>query len=277
MTLKDLLDRKLTKKQLSLVPSSFDIIGNRDKAVAVIELPEELGKKAKLIAKAVMVQHKNVHSVFLKGSERKGVYRLRDLKFVTGNRNSEVIHMESGCRFLLDPKKVYFSPREVTERMRIASMVRDAETVMVFFAGAGAFSIVIAKKCHPKKIIGIEINPDAIGYFKKNIKLNKAENVTAILGDVKEKSAEFYSTSDRIIMPLPESAANYLEDAVHCLKGKGTIHLYCFSEESMISEKTKEIKNSLKKLSVRTKISYNKVLPYGPRIYKYRLDIQVIK
>ena len=275
MTLKNLLRNKLTEKHLAFVPSSFDIIGNRDKAVAIIEVPDELERKAALIAKALMKHHKNVKTVFLKASERKGIYRLRKLKLITGNRNSVVTHVESGCKFLLDPKKVYFSPREGTERLRLANLVNNEETVMVFFAGIGSFPIVIAKKSKPQAVIGIEINPDAWEYFSKNTKLNKAENIHVILGDVREKAVEFYGSCNRVIMPLPESAIDYFEYAIGCLKNRGVIHLYCFSEENKVNNKVKKISAICRKFKKRCSVSSTKVLPYGPGIYKYRLDIRV--
>lgn len=275
MTLKELLKSKLTEKQLAKVPSSFDIIGNKDKAVAIIDIPKELTRKSKVIASALMQHHKNVKSVFLKASERKGIYRLRKLRLIAGSRDTEVIHAEYGCRFILDTRKVYFSPRESTERLRVSELVKEGEIVIVFFAGIGPFPIIIAKKSKAAKIIGIEINPVAVGYFRKNIELNKTNNVEAILGDVKEKAAGFYGICDRVIMPLPETAIDYIGYAAKCLKTHGFIHLYRFCEENKIRETTEEVAAICKELKVRSKISSSKVLPYGPKIYKYRLDIKI--
>jgi tRNA (guanine37-N1)-methyltransferase len=252
------------------IPSSFDIIGSRDKAVAVVEIPEGPGKKA--VAEAVMSQHKNVRSVFLKASERKGIYRLRALKLIAGSKNSEVIHIEYGCRLLLDPCKVYFSPREGSERMRLAETVRPGETVMVFFAGVGSFPIVISRKSMANRIVGIELNPVAVGYFRKNIKLNKTENILVVEGDVKEKAPNFYGSCTRVIMPLPESAIDYLEYAIKCLKKNGVIHLYCFSKEDEIKNVIKTVSSICAKYRSRCTVSATAVLPHSPRMYKYRLD-----
>ncbi len=268
MALKDLLKNKLTKKELSLVPASFDIIGNREKAVAIIEIPKELKRKS-AVATALMRQHKNVKSVLNKEAPRSGVYRTYKLKLIKGCKNTEVIHNESGFRFLLDPRKVYFSPRESTERVRIADKVNSKETVMVFFAGAGPFPVVLAKKA--KCVVGIEINPKAIEYFRENIKLNKLNNVSAVLGDVKEKAKSYYGKCDRVLMPLPEKSADYLEYAIKCLKRKGMVHLYCFANREKTSEKKREIKAAANaKIAVK---SVSRVLPYGPGIWKYRVDL----
>ena len=275
--LKDLLKKKLTKKELALVPSSFDIIGNRDKAVAIIDVPPELKKKQKLIATALMRQHKNVKTVLAKMSPRKGKYRIMELKIIKGKKDTEVMHIESGCRFLLDPKKVYFSPREGSERLRIAELANEKETIAVFFAGIGPFAIIIAKKAKPKKVIGIDINPDAVEYFKENIRLNKLENTEAILGDVKKEAEKFYGLCDRVLMPLPETSSEYLEEAIKCLKKNGICHFYCFAEEDKIKENKKTVLVAAKKLKRKIKfLEVTKVLPYGPRIWKTRIDFIVM-
>src|SRR3989344_7926868 len=164
MSLRGLLKSKLTEEELVLVPSSFDIIGSKEKAVAIIELNNKITKKRKVIAQALMQQHKNVTSVLMKESARTGKYRIRKLRIIGGLRNTEVSHKESGCSFLIDPRKAYFSPREGAEKLRVAEKIRNNEDVIVFFAGVGPFPIVLSKKSKAKSIVGIEINPAAVSY-----------------------------------------------------------------------------------------------------------------
>ena len=274
MKLKEMLAKKLTKKELALVPSSFDIVGNKEKAVAIIEIPEKL-KRKKIIANALMKKHKNVKTVLIKKSERKGIFRLYDFD-VVGEKNTEVMHVESGCRFLLDPQKVYFSPREGSERLRIATQIKENENIMIFFAGVGPYAIIIAKK-KPVRIVGIEINPIAVEYFKKNIRLNKLSNIDVVLGDVKNLDEKFYNKFDRVIMPLPESSVNYITQALLCLKKNGICNLYCFAKEDEIKKIKAKIKNIAKKQKRRIKfINIIKVKQWGPRIYKYRIDFVTI-
>jgi len=274
MTLKELLSKNLTKKELALVPSSFDIIGNKEKAVAIIVIPEKL-KRKKIIANALMKKHKNVKTVLIKKSARKGIFRVYDFD-VIGEKNTEVMHVESGCRFLLDPQRVYFSPREGSERLRIAAQIKENENIMIFFAGVGPYAIIIAKKAKPANIVGIEINPDAVEYFKKNIKLNKLSNIEAILADVKDIDEGFYDKFDRVIMPLPESAIDYITQALLCLKKNGICNLYCFAKEDEIKKIKAKIKNIAKKQKRRIKfINIIKVKQWGPSIWKYRIDFVV--
>lgn len=252
---------------------SFDIIGSKEKSIAIVEIREE-GLDEKRIAHEIMENHKNVVSVLKKTSERKDVIRKRDYELITGDPNTEVIHKESNCRFKLDITKTYFSNREVTERARIAEMTQPNEDVLVMFGGIAPYPIVIAK--HQKevnKIISIEINPDAHEYAKENVKLSKLEDkVFPVLGNVEEKCEEFFGKFDRVIMPLPHEAVNFLNVAIKSLKPKGgIIHLYIIEQETEVEEKIKELMGKINSKSY----DIRKVLPYSPRSYKYCVDIKL--
>jgi len=261
------------------MPSSYDVIGSREKAVAIIEIPENLQKKEKEIANQILLRHKNVKSVLKKLSERKGTFRIKEYKLLAGDTNTEIIHKENYCSFKLDPKLVYFSPREGTERLRIASHVKPKETIMLMFAGIGVYAIIIAKK-QPKvdKIICVEINSAAFGYMKENIRLNRVgAKIIPILGDVKEKCKDWFGKCDRVIMPLPQNAWNFFDIAYKCLKYNGVIHMYVIEKEKNVKEKIELIIEKFSK-KIKKNISYkiNRVLPYAPRTYKYCVDIKIL-
>jgi len=263
---------------MTKLPSSYEIIGSREKAVAIVEIPEDLQKKEKEIANQILARHTNVKSILKKVSERKGVYRKRKYKLLAGDPDIEVIHKEYYCRFKLNPELVYFSPREGTERIKIANQVKPKETVMLMFAGIGAYAIIIAKK-QPKvnKIISVEINPSAYEYMKENIRLNKvSDRIIPVLGDVKLKCKDWYEKCDRVIMPLPHEAWKFLDLAFKCLKASGHIHMYIIEREDNVKNKLKSIINKFsKKIERKTSYKIKKVLPYAPRTYKYRVDIKL--
>ena len=95
-----------------------------------------------------------------------------------------------------------------TERARIAALVKQGENVLVPFAGVGPFAIVIAKRVPSAEVIGIELNPDAAEYFRRNILRNGCLNVSVLQGDVAkllpDKCEEW---ADRIAMPLPKDTS----------------------------------------------------------------------
>jgi tRNA (guanine37-N1)-methyltransferase len=266
------------KKEELKIPSSFDIIGSREKAVAIIEIPEELKDKKVEIAKALMKRHKNVKAVLEKISERKGKLRLREYSLIAGDPNTEVLHKEYGYLLKLDPQKVYFSPREASERQRIASQVKADEKVLVMFCGVAPYCIAISKAQPFAKVYGVEINEDAYKYAVENVRINGvSERVFLFLGDVKDVVPKLKLKFDRIIMPLPKAAYRYLDVAIPKLKKNGVLHFYYWGKENKLFEKAKRIiEKRLKKLNKRFKIlNFKKVLPYAPRKWKIVLDLKV--
>lgn len=258
---------------------SYDIIGSGSKAVAIVEISPGQEKNKIEIAKKIMKNNKIVKSVLQKASERKGEFRKRELKLIAGDEDTEVLHQEFGYILKVDPRKTYFSPRESTERQKIAEQAKPNETVLVMFGGISVIAIAIAKK-QPKvsKIYSVEINPDAHKYALENIRMNKlSHKITPILSDVKEACKGFYNKCDRVAMPLPLDAGKFLDMAVKCLKPKGIIHFYAVGNEvDLFSKALEMIDERLKKLNksyvVMTK---RKVLPYGPRRWKVCIDFMV--
>jgi tRNA (guanine37-N1)-methyltransferase len=250
---------------------AYDIIGDKEKAVALIGVNAKNPKKA---AKEIMKRHSNVKSVLQKLAERKDTYRLYPCKLLLGNKNTEVIHKEHGYLIKIDPQKVYFSPREATERQRIVNMVKSGENILVMFSGAAPYAIAIGKKHPDCKITCIEINLKGIEYSEKNIRLNNLHNIKNICADV--RNVRNIGKFDRIVMPLVERAIEYLDEAfLHSKKGT-IIHLYGLSKENS-EDLEKRVEELAKIYNIKYKIvKRQKVLPYAPRIEKVRLDIKIV-
>ena len=276
MGLKEELEGKIPKGKLGFLRTGFDIVGD----IAIIEIPEELESKKLVIAKALQKTHPHIRAVARKLGEREGTFRLRELEVLVG-KSTETIHKECGCSYKMDVARVYFSPREATERQRISQQVKPKETVMVFFAGVGPYAIMIAKK-QPRvgKVYGIEMNPEAVKYMKENVRINRVqEKVEPVLGDVKKVSRPFYGKCDRVVMPLPKEGYKFLGEAFACLKSTGAIHFYSYAhEENLFQEAEGIVKKAAKKAGRAFRvIQRRKVLPYGPRVFKVCLDIKAGK
>ncbi|MFX0132843.1 MAG: class I SAM-dependent methyltransferase family protein [Candidatus Hodarchaeota archaeon] len=263
------------QNEVKFIPKSFDIIGK----IAVLEIPNEIQAKEKLLAKLLLDYNKSLESVFAKIGKVNGEYRIRELKFLAGVNNTLTIHKENGCLYELDITKVYFSPRLGTEHARIADMTNSNELILDMFAGIGPFSILIAKR-KGAKIYSIDKNQDAIYYLKRNIILNKVENlVVTLLGDARELILKsLINKFDRIIMNLPAESFNFLPIACKALKSKGGfLHLYLFITESEPYEKLEEtIRNQIEEhgrkiLNLKTR----RVKSTAPHEYQICLDILI--
>jgi tRNA (guanine37-N1)-methyltransferase len=274
--LKKTLEEILTSKESDELISAFDQVGN----IIIVRIPDSLLSKKKLIGETLLEQVKSAKSVFYQSSSVEGEFRTRDLEILAGDDKTETEYRESGCRFVVDVKKVFFSPRLSSERIRIAELVNDDEVVVNMFGGIGMFSIIAAKK---KKctVYNIDINPDAAKLCKKNIALNKlAGNVITIHGDALEViKNQLENKSDRTLMLLPEKSDEFLNSAVLTTKSNGVIHYYSHihADKKLDASKLSEL-HLMEKIPVKSTILKSKIVrPVGPRFYQTVVDVRIEK
>ncbi len=208
-------------------------------------LDEDDDERAREIADAVLESDLPVDTVLNKQSKVKGETRIRDWDLLAGE-DTEVVHREYGCEFVLDLADVYFSPRLATERHRVAEQVGEArsaseqasgqrpratdEHAVDMFAGVGPFVIPFAKR--GAECVGVDVNEDAIEYLRENARRNGVEDrVTAICADVREVAAEYEGWADRLVMNLPHSADEFLETAVVLAGDDCVLHYYDIQHE----------------------------------------------
>jgi len=245
-TFVELLEDKLSPHLLASLPHAIDFVGD----IAIIEIPPELDAYKNVIGEAVLKAHKNVRAVLAKAGAVSGAYRLRELSIIAGELKTETVHKEYGCRYYVDLAKVYFSPRLSYEHNRVASLVKEGETVADLFAGVGPFAILIAKTRENVKVYAIDVNPHAVEFLKKNIRLNRVEGkVYPILGDAKQIVKHRLSgVADRVIMNLPEKAIEFVDAACEAIKPTGGIvHFYSFVKASdSLENVTQQFINAVK-------------------------------
>jgi len=224
----DQLSDKLPPHLMASLPHAIDFVGD----IAVVEIPLELEEYKKIVGKAILATHKRLSTVLAKSSAVGGEYRVREFETIAGVDKTKTVHREHGCVFHVDLAKAYFSPRLSYEHNRVASLVKEDETVLDMFAGVGSFSILIAKKHKKVHVYAVDKNPDAIQLLKKNIIVNRVgAKITPILGEAKQVIAEkLKCSSDRVIMNLPEKAIEYVNVACEAIKPEGgIIHYYQFT------------------------------------------------
>lgn len=238
-TVKEHLAGALSPEEFAILPRAFDIVGT----IAIIDPPEELVGRDDAIAQAIMQTHKKVTTVVKKAHKHDGEFRTQALEHITGVETKETLVRESGVEILVDVEKVYFSMRLSTERLRIAKLVKPGENVLVMFSGAGPYVCVIGKHSHAHSIIGVEKNPVGHDYALINVKRNKLSNATVYNADCMDISF-LKQDFDRIIMPLPASAIDFLPAALSVAKNGAIIHFYVFGKEdelSAIHDRLKEV------------------------------------
>jgi tRNA (guanine37-N1)-methyltransferase len=268
-SLKESLAAKLSAEELENLPKAYDLIGD----IAILEIPDVLAGKKKEIGEALLSTFKNIKVVADKKTSVGTEYRTRGVEVIAGETRTETVHREAGCVYKLDVTTAYFSPRLGTERMRVASQVKEGERVLVMFAGIGPYAILIAKSAKPKEVFAVELNPSAVEYMKENIKLNKVA-VKAILGDAGVEAGK-HGLFDRIIMPLPKDAGNFLDKALPALKKGGVINYYTF--KGTTEEASQEVKDICSKLGYKIKVIDSvECGTYSPQLSRMCVDFRVL-
>jgi tRNA (guanine37-N1)-methyltransferase len=232
------LSSELPPHLLASLPHGVDFVGD----IAITEVPPELDSYKKTIGETILKTHKNVRTVLAKAGAVGGTYRLREFSVIAGQQRTETVHREFGCLYSVDVAKAYFSPRLSYEHKRVASLVKEGETVLDMFAGVGPFAILIAKTHQNVKVYAIDANPHAFEYLKRNIRLNRAlSKVHPFLGDARRVvNDNVRGVADRVIMNLPEKAVAFVDIACKALNPfGGTIHFYSFVNASDPAESSK--------------------------------------
>ena len=274
--LKKALENVLTEKESDELISAFDQIGE----IIIVRIPDSLLSKKKIIGQALLDEVKIVRSVFYQASAVEGSFRTRDLEILAGDDNTETEYKEFGCRFMVDVKNAFFSPRLSTERERIANLIQNGEVMTNMFAGIGMFSIMAAKKKNCT-VHSLDINPAASKLCEVNIGLNKlAGNVISINGDASEIiKNQLVDKSDRTLMLLPERSDEFLQSAIDTTKDGGIIHYYSHihADKKTDAGKLSE-EHYLRVASVKSEIIDSKIVrAVGPRYYQTVVDVRISK
>ena len=263
--------------QQNQIYSAFDIVGS----VAILKTPQNNPQAAQTAAGQIMSTHRSVKTVLAQTGGVDGDFRTRKLTLVAGENKTKAKYRESSCTFAVDLENCYFSPRLLFERTRIARLVGEGEIVVNMFAGVGCFSIILAKNVPTAKVYSIDVNPTAYECMVQNVKANRVYGrVFPLLGDAKTVvETQLLGMADRVLMPLPELAIEYLPAAVSALKKQGGwIHYYGFEhavgDEEPVEKSKQKLAEKLGSLGVGFVFGLGRVVrSTGPNWVQTAVDV----
>jgi tRNA (guanine37-N1)-methyltransferase len=259
---------KVPEELRPLLPTAFDTLGD----IAIIRLSDQLLPYAAEVGDALRSAFPRLRSVFLDHGVV-GEFRVLDLEVISGQDVSETVHTEYGLRFKVDPRKAYFNPRLSNERRRIASLVRDGETVVDMFSGVGPFAIMIAKLSRPGVVYAIDLNPGAVQLMRENVELNRVAGVVPLEGDARQWVFDL-PCADRVIMNLPHSAIDFFADALTRLKLGGVMHLYHICDRKDFPQVLEGLRQKAFGMSVNLEVLRSEELKtYSPSSSVYSADL----
>lgn len=277
-SLLETLSKILPKDELALTPRSFDTIGD----LVVIEIPDKLWEKRKIIGEALIQTHTNIKAVYAKLGKVEGVNRVRTLARLVGEKRTKTIHREYGVRLAVDIAKAYFSPRLSEEHVRVARQVKKGEIVVDLFCGVGPFVIPITNRVEAT-VYAIDINPEAITLLRESLTLNKLQGkIIPFCGDCRKivEEENLRGIADRAIMNLPGYAIEFIDVVCKVIKATGgIIHFFQFTggnnpEETVVENLAHEVERHGRKVIEVFKVK--KVRMSAPRQWQMVVDAKII-
>ncbi len=153
----------------------------------------------------IMEKHPSVKSVMLNINTSEGNVILGDKNRLIGGRD----YIEDtllGLKFRLSVNSFYQVNSKMAERLYEKAVcladIKESDTVADLFCGVGTIGLCMLKKSGAKRLIGVEIVPEAVENARENAKINRVENAEFILSDA---NSEKLSAADVIIIDPPRA------------------------------------------------------------------------
>ncbi|NHJ00726.1 MAG: hypothetical protein EAX86_01235 [Candidatus Heimdallarchaeota archaeon] len=161
----------IPKDLWAFLPRGWKRIGT----VGILELNSNLHPWKHQIGEVYLKSIPEIDTIIHKVGVTRKTIREPSYEYLAGNPNTITLHKELGCKFWIDALKITFSNGNHAERLRMIKEIRPCETILDMFACVGNLSIPIAVNHSSVKVIGIEINPYAFQFLKKNVQMNGIE------------------------------------------------------------------------------------------------------
>jgi tRNA (guanine37-N1)-methyltransferase len=260
-------EQKPTVEELLGRRAHFEVVGD----VAILDSPNREE------ASAIMAVHKNVKTVISPLTPVEGEYRTRRFQIVAGEAKTVTLHKEHGLLYRIDLENAYFTPRLGTERLRVAKLVSPGDVVFDMFAGVGPFALFIAKR--GAKVVAVDKNPDAVRLMRENARLNRIDDVEILEGDAGLMAERYESSADHVIMNLPHTASEFLEQAMRIAKDGGVVHYYAIApEEDLYGRDTAFVEEAALAAGAKIRVLFRGIVrSYAPHQYNIVIDFEVRK
>lgn len=185
--------------------------------------------------KALRKEHPEITTVVLNVNDRK-------TSMVLGDREKAIYgpgfirDQLCGCSFRISPKSFYqVNPVQTEALYQTAIQYADLcgkETVIDAYCGIGTIGLIASK--YAKRVIGVELNPDAVKDAKINAKENKITNAEFYQGDAGQfmvKMAANKEKADVVFMDPPRAGSDerFLSSVVK-LAPKKVVYVSCNPE-----------------------------------------------
>ncbi len=176
----------------------------------------------------------------------------KETKIIWGS--AEITDKLLGRSFIISPESFYQVNHDMCEvlysKVREFASLNGSETVIDFYCGAGTIGLTLADNA--KKIIGIEITPQAINNARENAKINSIENAEFICADAKDGAEILKDRGEKcdiaIVDPPRKGCQKEVLDIIEGMGASRIVYVSCNSatfarDIALLNEKGYTIQN----------------------------------
>jgi tRNA wybutosine-synthesizing protein 2 len=252
-----------------LIPRGWFLLGE----VIVVKIHPDLRAYEHHIGQALLDYYPRCCSV-LADEGISGPFREPVRRVIVGNK-TQTVHKENKVIFNLDASLVMFSPGNLKERIRMSRFGKD-EYVVDMFAGIGYFTLPMAVHSRPRKIMAIELNPNAYHYLCRNIRQNHVEEIVEpVLGDCAKVTPQ--GVADRVVMGMVQVTDQYLQKGISALRPGGILHYHqTIASSTYPAAAIGDVMQAAAALGCRAEIlNYELVKKFSPGVVHVVIDARI--
>ena len=205
-------------------PRSYDQMGD----LLILKIPEEVQAYSEQIGEALLA-HVSRARLVLQDHGVRGEYRVRRLEIVTsrdGDQTTETTVRENHCEMLVDPAKVYYSPRLSGERARTVSAAASLREqlgrslrVCDPYAGAGPALMPLLKAGLVESLLANDLNPAAGTLLEANLSRSRVRmDIRCLDARLLALEGELTGAFDLLLVNIPHSSLDHLGDLLPLLE-----------------------------------------------------------
>jgi len=263
------LQGKIPEEFAHLIPRGWFLLGE----VIVVKIHPDLRAYEQHIGQALLDFYPRCGSV-LADEGILGPFREPVRRVIIGKK-TQTVHKENKVIFNLDASLVMFSPGNLMERIRMSHFGKG-EYVVDMFAGIGYFTLPMAVHSRPRKIMAIELNPNAYHYLCQNIRQNHVEEIVEpVLGDCAKVTP--VGVADRVVMGMVQVTDQYLQKGISALRPGGILHYHQTIVTSMYpAAAIRDVTQAAAALGCRAEIlNHVLVKKYSPGVVHAVIDARI--
>ena len=153
-----------------------------------------------------------------------------DLEIINYHGKKFINEKLGDVEFLISPKSFFQTNTAQSKNLYDIAIdfasLRGDEIVLDLYTGIGSIALYLASKV--KKVIGVELIPEAIEDAKINAEINGIENTEFYAGDVKEVLSGYSDTPDVIFIDPPRAGLDKkVVEQILNLKPKKIVYISC--------------------------------------------------